>query len=144
MGISKVLSHDGARSKGTDPSLLSTVEGLSIINLTVSQPTPAMPVCLSVCSCYRARICLCGQASHSVGCLPSVTPGAYCGGAGCLIGNRLAALDSIKLRNVSVSSRDPSHPTIGWSCANATQVSAVGVTPAVCKPAGEAFGCSET
>ena len=49
MGISKALSHDGARSKGTDPSLLSTVEGLSIVNLTVSQPTPAMSVCLSVC-----------------------------------------------------------------------------------------------
>ena len=141
MGISKVLSHDGARSKGTDPSLLSTVEGLSIINLTVSQPTPAISV-LRVLATRQQ--CLRGQASHSVGCLPSVTPGAYCGGAGCLIGNRLAALDSITLRNVSVSSRDPSHPTIGWSCANATQVSAVGVTPAVCQPAGEAFGCSET
>ena len=92
----------------------------------------------------QGQQCLCGQARHSVGCLPSVTPGAFCGGAGCLIGNRLAALDSITLRNVSVSSRDPSHPTIGWSCANATQVSAVGVTPAVCQPAGEAFGCSET
>ena len=55
MGISKALSHDGARSKGTDPSLLSTVEGLSIINLTVSQPTPAMSLCVPARAAMSVR-----------------------------------------------------------------------------------------
>jgi hypothetical protein len=34
----------------------------------------------------------------SIGCLSSVTKGAYCGGAGCLIGNEYEALRGITLK----------------------------------------------
>ena len=112
-----VINVDLGTTKSTNTSQLSSLDGLSIINLS---------------------------AVDSVGCLPSVTPGFYCGGAGCLVGNRLQSLGSITLQNVSISSRDlATLPKIGWLCDNVSEVTADGVEPAVCAPAAK-FGCSET
>lgn len=112
-----VVNVDLGITKSTNKSQLSSLDGLSIINLT---------------------------AVGSVGCLPSVTPGFYCGGAGCLVGNDIRALGSITLQNLTISSRDVATlPKIGWLCDSTSSVTAQNVEPAVCMPAFK-FGCSET
>ena len=119
MAVSSPLTPGaGSRGPGTDPALLSRVEGLSIINLTA------------------VRGGYCG---------PDVTHGAYCGGAGCLQGNALVALHAIRLVNVTIAESGAGGTTpIGWLCRN---VSADMVEEAVLPPvcAGPAnFACSET
>ena len=112
--VPPLVPGGGARGKSTDPTLLSTLDGLTIDNL---------------------------HALESIGCYSNVSKGAYCGGAGCLIGSHLAALRHIRLRNVSISSADGQ--TVGWNCANASTSSDT-VLPAACRPAGMNFTCSET
>ena len=119
LGVTKQLTPGGGPAgKSTDPRLLSTLDGLNITNL----------------------------AAPSIGCLPSkfVTPGVYCGGAGCLIGSHLQPLGGISLRNVSMP------PALGWNCLNATPLaSATAVVPPPCRAQQAhhqtaAFFCSET
>lgn len=83
------------------------------------------------------------SAEESIGCLSIAKPGAYCGGAGCLIGNKHQPLGNIALRNVSISSRDRKAADIGWLCDDTSSVAAAGVAPAVCKTTTP-FICSET
>ena len=111
------INVDLGTTSRTNTSQLSSLDGLSVINLT---------------------------STNSVGCLPSVTPGFYCGGAGCLVGNELQALGRITMRNVTVTSRDAQTlPQIGWLCDNASAIAADSVEPPVCVPAAP-FVCSET
>ena len=106
----------GPTGTQTDPAFLSTVDGISIVNLS---------------------------ARGSIGCYHNTTPGAYCGGAGCLLGSQLVALRNIQMKDVHISAYNGQ--PVGWACANVTPtVVPHSVVPPTCQQAGMAFGCSET
>ena len=121
MDIARLTPGGGSRGPGTDPSLLSRVQGLSIVNLT---------------------------AMDAIGCGREVTDGVYCGGAGCLRGNELAQISGVVLDNISISSsaESPSRRVLGWACVNASVVKSDRVVPTVCEmpPGSRPFACSET
>ncbi len=116
------------KNKCTDPAKLSSLDGLSIVNLSATQ---------------------------SIGCYGNTTDGAYCGGAGCMWGNPLIPLRDIRLENIAISSLHGD--AVGWWCQNISDiVLAKNVSPRACtmlppskwhtKLAGKHydFACSET
>ena len=118
MDIAHLTPGGGSRGLGTDPALLSRVSGLSVVNLTAA-----------------------------IGCRSDVTAGVYCGGAGCLRGNRLSPITDVFLDNITIAGgSNRSSRAVGWDCVNVTfTVSGHVLPPACTRTAGShSFVCSET
>merc|ERR1712228_866737 len=78
-------------TKDTNTSLLSTVDGIRIHNLSAS----------------------------GIGCLPEVTPGFYCGGAGCLLGNHFHPIRNVSITDVNITGLNAQNgSSVGWMCTN--------------------------